>query len=226
VTFPRSLIQVPTNPVLSWPGLGGPNYAEGLNVGYRWYDAKGLAPLFPFGFGLSFTQFGFDHLSVTPPATAGTPVTVSVDVTNTGHRAGTEVVQVYVSDPPTAKEPPRQLKGFTKVTLAPGQTKRVSILLDVGALSHWDDTLHQWAADPGTYKVSVGNSSRHLPLEAPLTLTTKVLSGTPTPTLTAPPTRPGLGDLLASVTCPADVVAPAVNGAASLLAPLSLIPSP
>jgi hypothetical protein len=134
VTFPHNLSQVPASGVDRWPGVASARYSEGLDVGYRWYDAKAVAPLFPFGFGLTYTSFTFDHLTVTPSPTGGAPFTVSVDVTNAGHRQGSDVVQAYVGDPPGAGEPARQLKAFTKLSLAPGTTRRVSLPLDVRAL--------------------------------------------------------------------------------------------
>jgi beta-glucosidase len=226
VTFPHNLSQVPASGVDRWPGVASARYSEGLDVGYRWYDAKAIAPLFPFGFGLTYTSFTFDHLTVTPSPTGGAPFTVSVDVTNAGHRQGSDVVQAYVGDPPGAGEPARQLKAFTKLSLAPGTTRRVSLPLDVRALSHWDTNRQQWVADPGTYTVWIGDSSRDLPLRATLALTNQVISGTPTPG--APPASPGQGpaDVTAALSCPADVVAPAINGALSLLSPLSLVPPP
>jgi beta-glucosidase len=222
VTFPRTISQVPASQPQHWPGLVGTKYDEGLNVGYRWYDTNNLAPLFPFGYGLSYTRFAFDRLAVTPPSKGR--VTVSVDVTNTGARPGSEVVQVYVGDPPAANEPPRQLKGLSKVALAPGETRRVSMQLDATAFSHWEPARGQWVASPGDYKIWVGDSSRDLPLERDLALTSEVVRGTPPPPL--PPTPPGqaLANLHAALSCPEDVVAPLINGAVSL--PLLSLPGP
>jgi beta-glucosidase len=222
VTFPRSLAQVPASQPQSWPGLAGTSYSEGLNVGYRWYDANNITPLFPFGYGLSYTRFAFDHLAVTPAATSGGPVTISVDVTNTGGRNGSEVVQAYVGDPPAANEPPRQLKGLSKVALAPGQTKRVSVQLDSSSFSHWEPGRGQWVASPGEYKIWLGDSSRDLPLERGVTLTSEVISGTPPPPL--PPTPPGQvsANLNAALSCAEDVAAPVINGVMSL--PLFSLP--
>ena len=101
VTFPASLSQVPASTTAQFPGNGSTvQYSEGIDVGYRWYDAKGITPLFPFGFGLSYTRFAFSHLSVSRPATDGTQeVRVSAMVTNIGHRAGSDVAQLYLADP-------------------------------------------------------------------------------------------------------------------------------
>jgi beta-glucosidase len=136
VTFPPNLSQVPAGATAQWPGTGGKvQYSEGLGVGYRWYDADGIAPQFPFGYGLSYTTFGFSHLSVTPDHTIsrGT-VTVQADVTNRGSRYGADVPQLYVGGPPSVSEPPEQLKGFQKVSLAPGQTKHVIFRFGVARL--------------------------------------------------------------------------------------------
>jgi len=164
VTFPRAEKQTPigASPEL-WPGVNGVvQYAEGLQVGYRWYDAQNEQPLFPFGYGLSYTSFGFRQLSV---ARSGR---VTVEVTNTGRRTGAEVVQAYVTSPAAAGEPAPQLKAFAKVTLRPGQTRRVTLQLDRRAFQIWDSAAQRWTTVPGRYRIAVGNSSRHLPLSAPL----------------------------------------------------------
>jgi beta-glucosidase len=152
VTFPRAEADAIA------PGVGGTvSYSEGVFVGYRHYDAAGVAPLFPFGYGLSYTTFRYANLSIT--AGAAGRVAVSADVTNTGTRSGAEVVQLYVGDPAPG-EPPAQLKGFTKVTLAPGATAHVSFTLDSRAFSYWDVGTHGWRVAGGTYRIDVGASSR------------------------------------------------------------------
>jgi len=171
VTFPGRLADVPARTPQQWPGAGGRvDYSEGLLVGYRWYDAEHIQPEFPFGFGLSYTTFRLGHLTVTPHAERGT-VTVRLSVTNTGRAAGAETVQVYVGDPAAAGEPPKQLKGFRKVLLRPGQTRQVSIPLDRGAFAYWDSPSRSWAVAPGSYQIMVGNSSASLPLRAAVQLT-------------------------------------------------------
>ena len=166
VTFPGRLADVPARTPQQWPGAGGRvDYSEGLLVGYRWYDAEHIQPEFPFGFGLSYTSFRLSHLTVTPPGRRGT-VTVRLSVTNTGRAAGAETVQVYVGDPAAAGEPPKQLKGFRKVLLRPGQTRQVSIPLDRNAFAYWNSPSRSWAVAPGSYQVMVGNSSASLPLRA------------------------------------------------------------
>ncbi len=162
VTFPVSLAQVPASTAAQWPGAGGTvQYSEGVLVGYRWYTTKGITPLFPFGAGLSYTTFAFTHLIVRS-AGAGR-VVVSAGLTNTGRRAGADVAQLYVGDPASTGEPAEQLKGFQRVTLRPGQTRRVSFTLDRSAFAWWNG---QWTVTPGTYTLMVGDSSANLPLIA------------------------------------------------------------
>jgi beta-glucosidase len=162
VTFPRAETDTPAHTPDRWPGVNGTaTYSEGLQIGYRWYDGQGIEPLFPFGYGLSYTTFRFGHLTVNPTRIGAT---VGVDVTNTGTRAGADVAQVYVGAPVATGEPPRQLKGFQKVFLRPGQTRRLTFTLNRRAFSVWDATEHAWTTSPGRYAVSVGDSSRNLPL--------------------------------------------------------------
>jgi beta-glucosidase len=167
MTFPRAEIETPTHTPEQWPGVNGTaTYSEKLEVGYRWYDAQKVEPLFPFGFGLSYTKFSLANLSASPEE-------VSVDVTNSGAREGCEVVQVYVSAPPQAGEPPKQLKGFMKVKLEPGETRHLTVVLDPRAFSIWDTKTNQWSAVPGQHEIWVGNSSRNLPLHANVTIPAK-----------------------------------------------------
>jgi beta-glucosidase len=165
VSFPRADADTPAHTPERWPGVDGTaTYAEGLQIGYRWYDGQGIAPLFPFGYGLSYTTFRYGNLTVRPPARNG-DVVVGVDVTNTGARAGADVAQVYVGAPAGAGEPPRQLKGFQKVSLRPGQTRHLTFVLDRRAFSVWDVDAHAWTVVPGRHQVWVGDSSRDLPLQ-------------------------------------------------------------
>jgi beta-glucosidase len=146
-------------------------YEDGLLVGYRYWTTTGKHPLYPFGFGMSYTTFSFANLQAPATAASGATVPVSFDVTNTGSVAGAEVAQLYVSDPSsTVKRPERELKGFEKVRLAPGETKRVTINLDARAFSYWDATAHKWTIDPGKFVVRVGDSSEDTPLSAELTI--------------------------------------------------------
>jgi beta-glucosidase len=194
VTFPASLSQVPASAGAQFPGNGSTvQYSEGVDVGYRWYDAKDVAPLFPFGFGLSYTQFAFSHLSVSRRVTDGTQdVLVSAVVTNTGHRTGSEVAQVYLGDPPGTGEPPRQLAGFRRVSLAPGASARVSFVLTPQEESWWDDAARGWTQAAGQYQVYVGDSSAlaDLPLRGSFTMA--VTPGARQVTVSAPTAmRPG-----------------------------------
>jgi beta-glucosidase len=175
VTFPRNLAQVPAASKARFPGVNGKvHYSEGLDVGYRWYDAKAISPLFPFGFGLSYTTFSYRGLHVSPGTANGVQtVQVSATVTNTGTRAGTDVAQLYLGDPAAAGEPPRQLKGFQRVTLNPGQSTRVTFSLPPSATWWWDQQAGGWTQSSGTYRVYVGDSSAvaNLPLTGTFTVT-------------------------------------------------------
>jgi len=167
LTFPADEGAVPARPLYP-PGPGeGParsiRYAEGLAIGYRWYDANARAPQFPFGFGLSYTTFAFAHLAA-PPRLEREALNVSVDVTNTGTSPGSEVAQLYVTFPPSSGEPPRILRDFVKVPLAAQETRTIHFTLARDALQTWSAQTHGWHVVPGTYMLAVGSSSRDLPL--------------------------------------------------------------
>lgn len=169
VTFPRTESQTPVSIPERYPGVDGTvTYSEGLELGYRWYDAQRQDPLFHFGHGLSYTSFAFRNLRVSPVLGPFGNATAEVDVINTGARAGAEVAQLYVTFPAAAGEPPRQLKGFQKVMLRPGERKHLRFTLDQRAFSIWDSAAQQWATVTGRYRVSIGHSSRDLPLSAPV----------------------------------------------------------
>ena len=174
VTFPAGLSQVPASTTAQFPGNGSTvQYSEGIDVGYRWYDANSLAPLFPFGFGLSYTQFSYSNLQISPGSVDGTgDVTVSATVTNTGTRAGSDVAQLYLGDPSAAGEPPRQLAGFQRVTLAAGASTPVSFTITPQQESWWSDSANGWTQSEGTYGVYVGDSSdpSGLPLQGTYTM--------------------------------------------------------
>ena len=149
----------------NYPGASGKvDYAEGILVGYRWFDTKGVAPLFPFGFGLSYTTFSYGNLHADPRDVGGFAVTF--DVSNNGTRTGDEVCEVYLSAPVTSSVPRavRELKGFARVHLATDQTANVTILLDRSAFEYFDEAKRAWAVEPGSYTVTVGSSSRNLTL--------------------------------------------------------------
>jgi len=142
-------------------------YGDKLMVGYRYWTTTGKHPLFPFGFGLSYTTFKFSKLDVPASAAKGSTVTVSFDVTNAGSVAGAEVAQLYVSDPSAQVDrPERELKGFGKVRLDPGETRHVTISLDARAFSYWDQPAQRWIVDPGKFIIRVGDSSENTPLQA------------------------------------------------------------
>jgi beta-glucosidase len=168
VTFPASDAQTPARNIVEYPGDGSDvYYSEGLLVGYRWYDAMNQTPLFPFGYGLSYTSFRISNLSVSQ---RHGQIVATVTVTNTGSRAGADVAQLYVSSPASAHEPPRQLKAYTKVILGPGQSQRVQLTLDVASLASWDNPSTGWTVHKGTYRAYVGDSSRHLSTQADITI--------------------------------------------------------
>ena len=192
VTFPQTLAQAPAAAPSRFPGVGGKVlYAEGLDVGYRWYDAKRIKPLFPFGFGLSYTHFTFDDLRVSPEEASGTvPVRVTARVANAGKVAGSDVVQLYLGMPQSTGEPPRKLVGFQRVTLAPGQSQSVAFVIRPRASWWW----HRggWDQTAGTYRVYVGDSSAldGLPLRGSFRMTNAV--GERRVVVSAPATlRPG-----------------------------------
>jgi len=146
-------------------------YDDKLMVGYRYWTTTGKHPLYPFGFGLSYTTFTFSKLEVPKSAASGSTIPVSFDVTNTGSVEGAEVAQLYISDPSAkATRPERELKGFEKVRLTPGETKHVTLELDARAFSYWDETAHKWTIDPGKFVIRVGDSSENTPLHADVTL--------------------------------------------------------
>jgi beta-glucosidase len=170
LTFPRTEADVPAHTPRQYPGVNGTAvYSEKLQVGYRWYDAQNVTPLFAFGYGSSYTTFSLANLSVSPVPPDGT-VQVQLDVTNTGQVKGAQVVQVYVAVPSEAGEPPKQLKGFAKIMLNPGETRRASINLDPRAFSIWDTNTGHWKVVPGQHEILVGDSSRNLPLHDTVTV--------------------------------------------------------
>jgi beta-glucosidase len=136
---------------------------EGFKVGYKWCDAHGIPPLFPFGFGLSYTTFSISSLLLTPNPIPASGFQVGFNLTNTGTRAGAEVAQVYLGLPASTGEPPRRLVGWNKVLLQPGAQQQVTVKVDANASSHplsyWDTTVNGWVTANGNYIVYVGSSS-------------------------------------------------------------------
>jgi beta-glucosidase len=149
-------------------------YKEGVFVGYRGYEHNGVKPLFPFGFGLSYTRFSFSNLSVAPAAGDGT-VSVTFDVTNSGGRDGAEVAQIYVGvEHSKVPRPAKELKGFARVELKAGETKHVRVPLDRRAFSYYDTGSKQWVAEPGEYEILVGEASDNIDLKGKITLGDKL----------------------------------------------------
>ena len=147
----------------NFPGVKGTvRYKEGIYVGYRHFDKQGIVPTFPFGYGLSYTQFKYGVPTLSAPTADGTRI-ASIGITNVGKRAGAEVVQLYVHDPkPKIDKAVRELKGFKKVMLAPGETKSLTFAVPPRALAYCDVAGKQWKADAGTYDLEFGSSSRDI----------------------------------------------------------------
>ncbi len=166
VSFPDAETDTPTarNP-LQYPGLANQAfYSEGVFTGYRWYDAEAIAPVFPFGYGLSYTQFAVEDLQI---STRGDAIEASLSVRNTGDRAGWAVPQLYLGLPSTSvPQPPRALRGFDKRWLRAGESARAQFTLDGQAQSYWDVASGGWRIADGCYAIEAGTSSRELPLRA------------------------------------------------------------
>ncbi|GGA56541.1 glycosyl hydrolase [Edaphobacter acidisoli] len=172
LTFPRSVDQTLAAHPEQYPGENGTvHYSEGIEVGYRAYAANNVTPLFPFGFGLSYTTFRFSDLKTSTLSGAANAI-VSFKVTNTGKRSGAEVAQLYLGFPPIAEgnEPPIQLKGFRKVMLNPGESKTVELKLDARSFSYWSEKTHGWQIPQGEFQVMVGDSSAETPLKGTIKL--------------------------------------------------------
>jgi beta-glucosidase len=156
-----------------YPGAGDKRteYKEGVFIGYRHFDKAAVKPQFPFGYGLSYTTFAYKNLSVTPASASGDRrITVSFDVTNTGHRAGSEVAEVYVGEShPSIPRPVKELKGFAKVQLNAGETRRVSLTLDSRAFAYYNVKNHNWTVDVAEFNVYVGSSAAQIELSDKMT---------------------------------------------------------
>ncbi|MEA3346778.1 MAG: glycoside hydrolase family 3 C-terminal domain-containing protein, partial [Candidatus Auribacterota bacterium] len=171
VTFPKNLKDNPSYG--NYPGGGGKvYYKEGIFVGYRHYDKNNIEPQFPFGHGLSYSEFEYSNLVVNPEQTEDGEVSVQVDIKNVSGREGKEVVQLYVTDEQSSLErPPKELKAFKKVSLKPGEKKTVRLKLDKSSLSFYDQGKKKWVAEPGDFEVLIGSSSRDIRLKDSFTLT-------------------------------------------------------
>ncbi|MGA9673271.1 MAG: glycoside hydrolase family 3 C-terminal domain-containing protein, partial [Terracidiphilus sp.] len=180
LTFPKSVNDLPRPQIPFFPqanpGSFDVNYSEGFLVGYKWYDAHQLEPLFPFGYGLSYSTFSFSNLHIfnEESGVGGKSIQVSCDVTNTSNRAGAEVAQIYVGLPTSTGEPPRRLVGWSKVWLQPWETQHVTIDIDPARSSHpfsyWNTNNNAWEMATGKYTIYVGDSSRHTQLSNELFL--------------------------------------------------------
>ncbi|HXT11575.1 MAG TPA: glycoside hydrolase family 3 C-terminal domain-containing protein [Candidatus Angelobacter sp.] len=179
-TFPKRLADSPAHALHSYPGTNGTEtYKEGLLVGYRWFDTKKIQPLFPFGYGLSYTTFKYSRLELAPDRNVKNPaVTVEFTLANTGKRAGAEVAQVYVRElHPGALRPFKELKGFARVSLESGEKRKISIRLNQNAFAHYDPGQGGWVADKGDYKIMVGGSSREIALQGNYRLAAPTFEG-------------------------------------------------
>jgi len=162
-TYPKRLEDNPA--FINYPGENGKIlYGEGIFVGYRYYDMKKIEPAFPFGHGLSYTSFEYDRLTISQTEiTQGESLEVSVDIRNIGDRSGKEVVQLYIRDIKSSLvRPPKELKGFEKVNLRPGEKVTVSFELTERALSFYDPDQKDWVCEPGEFEVLIGSSSKDL----------------------------------------------------------------
>jgi len=170
VTYPRSESDLPATEPVQWPGVVAADglrrveYSEGLEIGYRWFDAQAIEPLFPFGYGLSYTTFSLSDIAVTAAAfDFSSPLKVTFTVTNTGDVRGAEVPQIYLGFPAGTGEPPKRLVGFDKVWLDSGESREVEIVLDPAAANHpfgvFNAASGQWENRPGEYRVMVGTST-------------------------------------------------------------------
>ena len=174
-TFP---VKIEDNPsyLYFWGEGDVVEYREGVFVGYRYYDKKKMDVLFPFGYGLSYTTFAYDNMRIDKTKMTDTEnVTVSVDITNTGDVAGKEVVQLYVIPKTTdVIRPEKELKGFAKVALNPGETKTVTFVLEKRAFAYWNTTIHDWYVQTADYEIAIGKSSREIECQQTIHVTSTV----------------------------------------------------
>jgi beta-glucosidase len=171
-TFPKKLSDSPAQVLGAYPGTNGTvTYMEGLLVGYRWFDTKNIEPEFPFGFGLSYTTFAYSNLKlVESTGTNGPLVMAQFKIKNTGYVAGAEVAQLYIhQENPSLPRPEKELKGFKKIFLKPGETQTVAIALEKGAFEFYD-LAQGWVAEKDNFEISIGSSSRDIRLKGELNL--------------------------------------------------------
>jgi beta-glucosidase len=176
-TYPKRLMDSPAHALGTYPGTNGTLfYTEGLLVGYRWFDTKNIEPLFPFGYGLSYTRFEYSDLKLVAGDPPDDPVvTAEFEIANTGRRAGAEVAELYVRQAhPGLPRPLKELKGFEKVLLQPGEKRKVSIPIDRRAFAYYDPGKNGWVSEAGDFEIQIGSSSRDIRLHDmfPLAYTT------------------------------------------------------
>ncbi|MDP8999200.1 MAG: glycoside hydrolase family 3 C-terminal domain-containing protein, partial [Myxococcota bacterium] len=175
VTFAKRYEDYPSAPYYNLNQNGKTPYTEGIFVGYRGFDAKKIAPQFPFGFGLSYTTFKYSDIDASA-ATDGS-ATVSLTVTNAGKRKGDEIVQVYVSPPKSrVPRPQKELKGFARVSLGAGDSKAISMTLEPRAFAYWDDGKKQWAVEAGAYEIIAAASSADVRLRKKIDVAARVIA--------------------------------------------------
>jgi len=171
-TMPKNIMDSPAHATKSFPGGKSVNYAEGILIGYRWFDTKNIAPLFPFGYGLSYTTFALENGKTDKTSYASNEIiSVSVDVKNTGKVDGKEVVQVYSSKADSkVTRASKELKGFKKVLVKSGSSETVTIQIPVKELAYYDVSAKKWTVEPGKYTLKIGNSSRDIKTEIAITI--------------------------------------------------------
>jgi beta-glucosidase len=165
-TLPKKLEDSPAHATNSFPGEESVQYEEGILVGYRWFDTKNVEPLYPFGFGLSYTEFGLSNLTLSSDRyTKNDTIKLSVNIQNTGKYDGKEVIQVYVSKPDSKVERAnKELKGFSKVEVKQGETLKANIEIPVKELAFYNVESKAWEVESGKYTIRIGNSSRNTEL--------------------------------------------------------------
>jgi len=179
ITFPKAEHEGVVGSPEQYPGVmvdktRTVTYTERLEMGYRWYDVHKAEPQFPFGFGLSYTTFSITNLKVTKGTDGTKPIRVEFAVQNTGHRAGSEVAQIYLSLPASTQEPPKRLVAFQKVSLAPGEKRTIGLTIDPQASNHpfswWDTAAQKWSTADGQYLITVGSSSANASVKDTITV--------------------------------------------------------
>jgi len=167
VTYQKRLTDSPAHALNTYPGTNGTLfYKEGLLVGYRWFDTKKIEPQFPFGFGLSYTTFKYSDLKLIPAEGTNQVATAQFEIKNTGKVDGMEVAELYVHEKnPSIMRPEKELKGFKKIFLKPGEKRIVTIPLNQRAFAFYDPAKSGWVAEAGDYQIQIGSSSRDIRLK-------------------------------------------------------------